>query len=49
MAVASFITETAFSYVFDIAGAVIAFSIILMFTISFRNKLLDFRSFSSGK
>jgi len=45
IAVANFIVETAFAYSYYIAGAVIAFSVILTLIISFRDKLLDFRSF----
>ena len=49
IAVANFITETAFAYAYHIAGAVLAFSIVLMLTISFRDRLLDFGSFERGK
>jgi len=37
---AQFILETAFIYVYHIAGAVIAFSFFLLFLIQFRDKIL---------
>lgn len=40
VAVAQFLSETAFMYAYHIAGAVIAFSFFLMFLIQFRDKIL---------
>jgi hypothetical protein len=37
---AQFLSETAFIYVPQIAGAVIAFSFFMLFLIQFRNKIL---------
>lgn len=45
VAVANFIAETAFAYAYEIAGAVIAFSVILIFLILFRDKIINLRRF----
>lgn len=46
VAVANFIAETAFAYAYEIAGAVVAISIILIFLILFRDKIINLRRFS---
>lgn len=45
VAVANFIAETAFAYAYEIAGAVIGFSIILILIILFRDRILDLKGF----
>lgn len=40
VAIANFILETAFIYVYDIAGAVIGFSIFLSFIILYRDRIV---------
>lgn len=45
VAVANFISETAFAYSYDVAGALIAFVTVLMVLILFRDRLLDIGSF----
>ena len=45
VAVANFISETAFAFAYEIAGSVIALSIVLILLILFRDRILDFRSF----
>lgn len=39
VAIANFILETAFLFVYDIAGAVIAISVLLMLLLFFRDKI----------
>jgi|GEM_PF-6626582 len=40
IAVANFISETAFSYAYEIAGAVLGVSAVLILTLSIRNHLM---------
>lgn len=49
VAVANFVSETAYAFSYEIAGAVIAFSIILIFLILFRDRIVNLRSFNSVK
>ena len=45
VAIASFIAETAFYFAYQIAGAVIAFTIFVYFLVLFRDKIINLERF----
>lgn len=47
VAVANFIAETAYAYAYELAGAVVAISVILIFILLFRDKIINLRRFNS--